>query len=458
MHLKSTKSPKLSLGFIDTLPLDVLSKIFEMGKAIQKQDNFDGAPRSQVEPSKFEMLVSHVSTHFREVAIGTPRLWGDIDILSSNGSPESITELNTYLSRSAACELEVRIEAGSATPISQDMLTKIETVTVHSERYSQLIITSCDDSAQLVMQYFNNAIMPRLHTLSVTIDSDGMLGSPSVPLFRSSFGIGASRLSFLRLRGLALLSVEPPLQNVTTLHLDQTAFVPIRHSTFQKMLTLPSTLQHLSVYGDLVGTADWHKIIRDPIHIPTLQCLRISGVNREVYTGLLCGIVAPSLASLVLKDLDYYDLLPFLTTSSSWTKFSLLRELVVIDCQITGDEYMRLFRTFPHLLSLGVYHRKTPQILCMLSEDHDDGYIPWPKLHTLSLIVDDDDDHIVADIVQQRQAIGRPLSRIRLGWTEPLSLAPDIDWLQRQLIVEQFEFFDSWPTPDFMDLEDILFQ
>ncbi|KAG5351656.1 hypothetical protein J132_03419 [Termitomyces sp. J132] len=445
------------LAPIYSIPSELLAEIFKFGQVLQWEDNeLAGTSTSQlVVDQSFEVLVTHVSSHLREVAIGTPQLWSDITISSRISS----AELETYLERTDGCALDVRIETGYTMPMDPLMIAQIDTIFLHSIRYRQLVIDCVyESSAQLVVQRFSGVAMPNLKHLSIGIDTVEGLFPPGR---RRSLGTETPYLSFVRLRGLALAIFSLQHHTITTLHLDQTTFTPILYSTFRRLITSLSTLQNLSLYGDLFSpmTTPWTVLaIRDPIDIPTLLRLRISGVGGDMYSGILQGIIAASLTSIVLKNLKQYDLQPFVDSPSSSIKFPLLHELVLIDPDMTSDEYTQLFHTFPTTTSFAVYHRETADVLRLLADDPTDGFIPWPRLRTLSLIVDDSDDHVVADIVERRQALGCPLERMRLGTTGLLSSIPHFSWLQDHVLVDGFVTFEAWPETNLRDLKDTLFQ
>lgn len=441
---------------IYSLPSELLAKIFKLGQNLQWEDDNEiaGSPISHLAYHSYEVLVTHVSSHFREVAIGTPQLWSDITI-----SPRiSSAELETYLVRTSGCALNVRIETGLSVPMNPPMIAQIETILIHSNRYRQLVINCVfESSAQLIVQRFSRVAMPNLKHLSIAIDTVEGLFPPDG---RKPFGAEMPHLSFMRLRGVALVLFCLHFQDITTLHLDQTVFTPILYSTFRRVIISSSALQNLSLYGDLFCsvTTPWTALaMGDPIVIPKLRRLRICGIGGDIYSGILIGIIAVSLTSIVLKNLKQYDLQPFMASPFSSIKFPLLRELVLIDPDITNDEYTQLFYTFPTTTSFAVYHRETADVLRILADDPIDGFIPWPELNTISVLVDENDDDVVADIVERRQAIGCPLEKMRLGTTELLSSIPHFSWLREHVIVESFVMFGAWPETDYKDGEDTLF-
>ncbi|KAG6826657.1 hypothetical protein H0H92_014948 [Tricholoma furcatifolium] len=437
------------LASICLLPSELLSRIFELGRESQLDDwEIEDTPICERKP--FEILVTHVSSHFREVATGTPQLWSDITI----NSRLSRTEMETYLARASGCELALRLEVEPSFSMNPLVMANVDTIIPHSNRCRQLVINSISETlAQEIIERFSNISMPFLRHLSIAIDDYGSSLYSDVVTY---VGSEAKCLSFVRLRGIALLRVSTSFKNITTLHLDQTALTPILYSTFHEMVTSSPALQHLSVYGDIIlPTPTGWLGLNDPINIPKLHGLRICAVSGNMYSGLLLGISAPSLASIVLKDVRQRDLQPFLSHPFSSTKFPLLHELVLIEPDITIDESIKLVRALPTITSFAIYRAETPEILELLADPVAD-YVPWPSLQTLAIILDENDGYIV-DIVEQRLNIGHPLQRMRLGTSESLSLLPDFEWLQDNIILESFVSFGRWPASGPRDPEDTLF-
>ncbi|KAG6914491.1 hypothetical protein DXG01_016952 [Tephrocybe rancida] len=441
---------------IYSLPSDLLVRIFRVGQDLQWEDTeFDDASDATELAiyQSFEILVTHVSSHFRDVAMTSPLLWSSILL-----TPHiSMAEMGAYLARSEGCWLSVRIETSIPFYISPLIMAQIDAIVPYSQRYRQLVINSVESGVHSLIQRFSDIPMPELKHLSVSIQLEGGFAGPPHP--RMFIGNGAPHLTFVRLRGVALSLICTPLDDIQTLHLDQTVMTPINYSTFRKMVTSSSTLRNLSIYGDLIGyTATHWPGLNDPIHIPTLRCLRICGVSGDVYSGLLLGIIAPSLASIVLKDIRQRDIQPYLAVPFISLKFPLLRELILIDPDLTVDIYAELFDILPTITSFAIYDRGTSAVLQLLSSPNF-GNVPWPELQTLSLLVDEDNIHTVVEVVEQRIAIGFPLDRLRLGTWDPIAMLPGFDWLNNNVqTVETFVSFDRWPEAEAMDPDDTLFQ
>ncbi|GLB37679.1 hypothetical protein LshimejAT787_0407300 [Lyophyllum shimeji] len=444
------------------IPVELLSRVFELGQIMELEELADSSAASENIPSvcqPFEVLVTHISSHFRNVALATCLLWSRITV--TPGARDD-GQIESYLERSSECGLGVRMDLrGVDTP---DALTMTKTAVVfhHSHRYRRLVIDAVRESvSQPVIRRLCRIVTPILEHLSLSVDEVEASDAGDDKVLQG----GAPVLAFVRLRGVALPLFLPPLENVTTLHLDQTAPLPILYSTFHDMLTTPSFLTNLSIYGDIIAGHTLWPGIAHPVSLPHLRGLRICGVGGTIYSGLLLGINAPALESLVLKDMKERDLDHFWAASLHRICFPRLRNLSVLDCDVSRDVFADLFRGFPSIsaFTTAAYHMTTPTVLLLLAEPQQEGSgIPWPKLHTLTLLVNlHDAEHVVVDVARQRKASGYPLKKLRLGTTEPLASLPQYAWLKDNVALERFVDFDGWPraNADFdADPDDILFR
>ncbi|KAG5639122.1 hypothetical protein H0H81_006711 [Sphagnurus paluster] len=443
---------------------EILSYIFVIGQALDLEDFADDWERGALldkysdstSPTQpFEVLVTHVCSHFRKVAIGTQVLWSSVTLGAT------LHKIETYLARSYSCRLSVRVELDNTTPTSTH--SKVDLVVPHCHRYQDLVIdTVCGANTLPILRRFCRATTPVLRQLSIGFHEveDPTIADRDGGVFQGN----APKLSFVRLRGLALHFFRPPLNNVATLHLDQTIPLPMLYTTFRDMVTAPSILRNLSIYGDIIYGVDndlaWPT--NNPIHLPYLRCLRICGIGGSIYSGLLLGITAPALESLVLKDLKEHDLERFWASPIHAFRFPLLRSLTFLDC-VSRDVYIKIFHSFPAVSVFTATHQiMADRVLLLLSEPlATDGVIPWPQLHTLSLCVNlSISEPLLFEVVKQRKAVGYPLTKLRLGRRQPLSVLSRYTDLAKEVILETFVEFDGWPNnnPAFnSDPDDILF-
>ncbi|KAF9010668.1 hypothetical protein BDQ17DRAFT_1203027, partial [Cyathus striatus] len=333
------------------IPTELLSTIFLFAKAFQEAE-MDSTEREDVDddfPISFELVISHVSSHFREVAINTHRLWTSIQMRPGR----SLECILTYIRRSAACPLDIRIDLSGCVHNPGGMTTEmLDIIIPQAHRWRYLYITSEREVTEnsMVMQLCNCEV-PMLEHLSVCVSdvdrADTNVASINDHLLPSILAAGAPRLSFLRLRGLAMHFFRPPLTFVTTLHLDQTKLLPIQYATFRNILTGPVMLRHLSIYGDIIGPESWPGDM-SAISLPALQSLRICGVGGRIYSRFLLSIAAPHLQSLVLKDVQEHDLDNF-WEHADISKFLRLKSVTFCDFDVSDFTYERMFRTFPSI-------------------------------------------------------------------------------------------------------------
>ena len=447
---RDTIFPKSRLS-VCSLPPEILSWIFELGQAIdigKSRDDDSDSDDASVHTS-FEVIVSHVSSHFRNVAIGTRKLWRSIDITML----QSMESMAAYIARSDGCGLHVRLDFGGQEPRAED-LAKFRVVLAHTNRYHRLAIDIVNEATDTpIIRQFCDIGASMLEHLSIAVEE----AQGSAVFNTGVFWGGAEKLSFVRLRGLAMPLFRPPLNVVTTLHLDQTIPLPIHFTTFLQILTASPSLAHLSVYGDIVSSLTWPSTVL-PIDLPNLRSLRICGISGTIYSSLLLSINAAGLDSLVLKDTQEFDLENFWASPNVF-KFPQLHHLTFCDFEFSSHAYADVFRAFPTIKKFTTsYSSTTPTILSLLAQPVEGLDIPWPDLHTLSFLLNLYDDDLIKNVVRNREAAGCPLVRLRLGTSLHPSALRQYNWLQENIILEKVDMLEHWPTPDFhSDEDDVLF-
>ena len=76
----------------------------------EASDNDDLSVDSVLVDESFQVTVSHVCKHWREVALETPALWSDIDLETGRHAAPSRRRASTYLSRSKGYPLSISID------------------------------------------------------------------------------------------------------------------------------------------------------------------------------------------------------------------------------------------------------------------------------------------------------------------------------------------------------------
>lgn len=454
---------------ICTFPPEVLSAIFAAGTEIEETSTTDSNPLSGETGLSFELLVSHVCSYFRDIAIGTPSLWTGIFIAPTT-KPE---KLLTYIARSLGCGLDLRVDMSgwaSSALGRYAMMEMINFVSAQSHRWRRLSIAAAgesEDNSIVMILCSRNA--PALEYLSICVDNvehvdEGVVRKNACE--PRIFSQGAPRLSFVRLRGLAIYLFRPPLQELTTLHLDQTKALPMRFSMFRDIVTLSPALAHLSLYGDIIGNEPWSG--RALIILPALRSLRICGISGRVYGGALQAIDAPQLESLVLKDLHEHDLDGLWDDAEAVARYCHLKHLTFCDFEVSDFAYKRLLRAFPDITEFSSFHSSIgtspiSPILAAASDVESDCVTerPWPFLHTLAFLFDDDEDEDwIKNVVTRRKETGRPLVKLRFGtnYAGVFKRWKNNAALENALEIETFSDIDRWPANrSYPDQDDGLF-
>ncbi|KAF8733433.1 hypothetical protein AX14_003867 [Amanita brunnescens Koide BX004] len=266
---------------VHTMPPEILSNVFKMGKAMcedeleDEVDNGDDDNMPSGDMLPFEILVTHVNSHFRKTALITHSLWSSIHI----GPGNSVNKVAEYMERSGRHKLDVQIDLlhpGYDAKIQQ----MISLVVPHSFRWRTLYYRSVDAvQGNSVLSHIADLSAPVLEELSLSIDETQNSGHADAgnPSQRSILRGGAPHLFFVRLRGFALYSFLPPLSAVRILHLDQTKGLALGCPMFRQILSAVAHLEHLSIYGDMVADSAWPGA-KDVIYFPELTSLRICDV------------------------------------------------------------------------------------------------------------------------------------------------------------------------------------
>jgi hypothetical protein len=510
----------------------------------------------------FEIAISHVNSSIRSTALLTARLWSSINI-DTGAQDANITLQRTkaYLERSNGHSLNVRIELTETPRPSNGLLHQVmEMIAEESKRWRKLSILAehdgmTDMTAGIRARLIDDGekdLTPDLEFLSISVDysevgyaaigrrSDGglritgvetppsnargMYSHPSqtnenvnsmVAFRRVTFG-KFPKLSFLRLRSLALFLFQPTLLlGLQTLHLDQTKAIPLSFTFLSSVIAACPVLEHLSIYGDVVmpsrsrvhdggiaQQASSTMLGSEPlfpragsegfetgsqakqagesvIRLPELRSLRISGTTGTVFTVLLSRLKAPKLRCFSVKNAQEHDLDAFwnepaimssvYSSAKNWyggsprvlghvSKFNQMRSLTVNNSDLSQSVYQRLFQTFPMIVDFATYSsidiETAPKLLAKGAAG-----VPWPHLRTLTFVFDvdlDGDDVMLEVLLKQRRESGHPIEKVRIGVAE---LDPEETEAQQAIVImESLDSIDTWPlNPRYLDIDDILF-
>jgi hypothetical protein len=452
------------------LPNEVLVLIFGWGQQICDSSNFsfpyshfesdadsvaaDSEPESL--PS-FEVIISHVTSHWRHVAVNASCLWNKIYVSSRS----SLDKLRTYLERSQTCPLHLRVV------LHENIITNLALLTPHVNRWRTFSTISNNGARNdAVWAYLHDLAAPELVHVSIHINASKHLElMPNIVdnPFPQIFTGGAPALSFVRLGCHAMSFFRPPLTSITTLHLDQTAHLSMSYAQFCRIITSSPALTNLSIYGDMIGMQPW-PLTANSLDMPALRSLRICGIGGHVYSGLLLNISAPGLESLVLKDVQHHDL-DRLWDFPQVPKFPALHSLTFCDFECTESMYRKFFHAFPaitHFTSLNssLYTPRALKLIGGLGMEVG-ARLPWPRLHTLTMLFDFDDEASLVTMVTTRIHLEHPIAKLRLGMAGERNKPRAVrlaQWLRERLHVEGFSGVDPWPGGlQYVDEDDVMF-
>ncbi|KAJ7733424.1 hypothetical protein DFH07DRAFT_135689 [Mycena maculata] len=419
------------------LPNEILSHIFMICQRTP-------GPRAMHVP--FEVLASHVSTMWREVSIGTPLLWTAIvikvrprQLLAKKVLEWKLERTRVYLSRTSTCPFTASFDIVG--PFQVDQI--LDLISAHADRWLRLSVSIKNPPAATleIWQALHSLYAPALEHVSIWLTrlSNSMgehhhhSDTDCMPLI---FRGGAPSLKFVRVSGMALGCLQPPLGLVETLHLSG---YPLSYASFRTMLDGIPNLLNLSLHRMHITNrpADCA-----PIVLPNLRALRVCG-NLDDETTLPHRIFrvfrAPLLESLVLKDLDAFDeqVFPTVHTLSLYT------------CPFSAGEMFRMLRAFPALTTFRL-DESLPDILDLLGMPHGaSGKPPWPHLQTLAVTdMETADVELLCDMIEHRQTLNTPLARLFLDRRSRVVLRKKerLDWLQKTLQVDRHDGVYSWPA------------
>ncbi|KAF8627805.1 hypothetical protein AX15_004231 [Amanita polypyramis BW_CC] len=443
-----------SQASISILPPEVLSNIFKLGKSICEDELEHGeADDSQRGSLPFEILATHVNLHFRRIALNTQILWSFIRI----GPGKSLSKAAEYIKRSGGCKLDVQLDLPRA-ELNENAQQMIGLILQESSRWRAFYYRSdCEIQGGPVLSYLADIAAPTLEELSLSIDeiqnpNNHNTGSPpQYPIFSK----GAPKLFFVRLRGFAIYTFIPPLTTVRILHLDQTKSLALRNPMFRQVVSAPACLEHLSIYGDMVADSAWPGA-GDIVRFPKLISLRICDVGGRAYAGLLLGFDAPVLNALALKGVQEHDL-ERLWASGDPSKFSNLEHLTFWDFGLLEGDWNHAFRLFSSITSFSSYSSKGNLTMLQLLANSNEYVVPWPRLKSLSLIIDledKDEKTLIQSVITARRMCGHPLDVVRLGISEE----EDDSYFGDPTRIVYFGNLDRWPlNREFRDWDDNLF-
>ncbi|KAJ6468395.1 hypothetical protein C8R45DRAFT_469004 [Mycena sanguinolenta] len=426
---------------IHKLPTEIISHIFMLCQQTP-------GPKAM---HPFEILISQVSHGLREIANRTPLLWTAINIVvkmrphnfSRKVLEWKLARVRAYLDRSASCMFTTSFDIVG--PFQIDQLLYL--VSEHAARWLRLSISIKNPPAATleIWQALHSISAPALEHVSIWLSRPSMGGHHLVTDYGTAtdctpliFRGGTPSLTFVRLSGMALGCLQPPLGRVETLHLSS---YPLGYASFRTMLDSIPNLINLSLHRMRIINRPTDST---PILLPQLRALRVCGTleDETAYQHRILRMLrVPVLESLVLKDLETFEEQVFPTVHT----------LTLYGCPFSADEMHRMLRAFPALTTFRL-DESLPDVLDLLAApDRGSSKPPWPKLQTLAVTgMESADVELVCDLISERRTLGTPLARVFLDRRSRVVLRKKnrLEWLQQLpgLTVDRHDGVYSWPV------------
>jgi F-box-like len=409
------------------LPSEILSGIFMISQQYGKH---------LAKSLPFQVIASHVSGHWRQIVLCTPLLWNDINLHirpMNHVQGRYLAQLEAYLKYSYTCFLDITLHFH----VADNLSSYLKLLGQHSTRWRRLSIITRYEPAGEIYALLHSVHTPRLEHLSLNIGIPAREQSPRtqflciLPTVLSD----APSLSFVRLAGLALGRLHPPISKVTTLHLDGWTRHYLTQQQFKTIFDSAPGIVNLSLNQLCV----YHP--RDPLEVvssvrlPDLRYLRIRGPCSLSYR-LLSLLEIPQLYALTLHNVDIFDS----------TTLPDVQSLTLDSCAFEEPQIRKLIRLFPSITSLSI-DESLPDIFSLL-DPNSTASKAWPQLETISVReLQWSDISQLCTMVINRMDGDKPLKQIRLDRRSRTALRTKqrLDLLQKLVRVDNCDFVETWP-------------
>ena len=426
--LQATYARKINEdALIYRLPSEILSTIFmtcqQYGKHLARS-------------LPFQVTASHVSGHWRQIVLSTPLLWNDINFHirpMNHVQGRYLAQLEAHLKHSYTCLLDISLHFHVAENISL-YLTLLGR---QSTRWRRLSIITRYEPVDDIYTLLHSAHTPHLEHLSLNIGippREGVLSlrkqySHILPTVLLS---GAPSLSFVRLAGLALGNLHPPISKVTTLHLDGWTRHYLTQQQFMTVFDSAPAIINLSLNQLCVHHPRDPLEVTSSVRLPDLRYLRIRGPCSPLHR-LLSLLDISQLHALSLHNVDIFDS----------NTLPAVQSLTLESCAFDEPEIKNLIRSFPSITSLSI-DESVPDIFELL----DPASKAWPQLQTISVReLQWSDISQLCTMIFNRMVSDKPLKQVCLDRRSRTALRTKqrLDWLQKLVQVDNCDLVETWP-------------
>ncbi|KAG9315490.1 hypothetical protein JVU11DRAFT_3103 [Chiua virens] len=432
----------------------------ECSEGDEETDDEDGSDASEssdsISPS-FQVIVSHVCRHWREVALSTPSIWTTIEVTPECCPPYQ--HVSTMLERSKGLPIDVLVDSGLGHRSS--ILYGLLVPHIHRWRTVRIDVSYYAHVYAFLVAVSDPAIpaAPQLTSLELYHHEDsserGEFSSfmhPKIGDHFVLFGGSAPRLTSVVLWGVHIDWDQPWIASSSTLKELQLAYHPddVRPSwsQFASILRSASSLESLSLEIDL----------NSPIQLPKVTDLTLAFHSERRAIGLLHKLYLPALKELALNfdEGDYTDFVDELAGQATSlptaqeqprSLLNKIEKLKIAGLPCRPECARRLYSELQNLRLLNISMSFVPEtFLYILSESRtpagpNDIYLP--RLVTLYVAGTSGDD--IREVVEKRKELGVPLESLHMEQSCDLTKR-DVKWLREN--VTTFEIFEGSDDED----------
>ncbi|KAG8763927.1 hypothetical protein FRC11_008875 [Ceratobasidium sp. 423] len=360
---------------INQLPTELLSKIFEFVSEEQ-----DGAI----------VRLSHVCSHWRGVALFSPRAWSKVmaDMCPPANDPR-VERALAYLARSGACPIDVQVMASYSDSYDPSNCV-MDALYSHIPRWRSFSF-HCSNSG------VSNEVIKSLNGTATALQELRFVFQPGprahgeYPRMPANFLVQAPLLRTLQLNGVAAnLNWIASLQHLEILELVQNGNSSLVYGDLLRAVSACATsLRHLKIHATISNTGTLPLPVT-PLVLPSLHTLDLI-LQTSPTASLLGDIEAPVLENLSLQDIR--------NPSDRWCSLGLrsflrqpaprLRQLRLCSIGLEDDELIWALGRMQGLENLELVHSTNTDVLLRslakpMPNVNSETWVA-PALHTLKM-------------------------------------------------------------------------
>ena len=340
---------------IDSLPPEILSAIMTFVPAVPRNERHTPA----------EVRLSHVSRHWRNVALATPQLWTCISIYSERSlaaAPVYIARSGTVLLLNIRVDIYTLDKAGGpengATTSEVIYKTRDLLRPIFHRVCGFVLFTYSEHTLVTLLRCISKNSTPALEQMRMIYARPVRSPSTLGPLPRL-FAHGMPKIRLIE-SDISGCFVPETLTSLTALHLHSlTHSGTFPFETLRELLKAPKCLQSLSLQGSM-DHVDWPLHTNSPVFtLPDLRYLRIMD-DGTLAVKFLLSVDAPKLESLWLDTSSeqyrtLFEAPQIVQRSDAGTpKFGALRHLTWVS--YTFGDTIKLAALFPTVTHLHFPH------------------------------------------------------------------------------------------------------